>query len=702
MWAAVRPGAAIPQAKVPGEGDKTRASLVQVTNLGISVKDSPQNTLIFVTRLDTGAPVAGASVSIVRLDNRVFWRGTTGANGIAMAPDTALRDEHWWKFAFIVTAEKDGDAAYVGSDWNEGVSPWDFGLRFNLQEASPLLRGTVFTDRGVYRLGEEVHFKAVLRENSAAGVRLLPAGTPVLLSVRDSQDRVVDDRTVKLNAWSSAEWTMTLPQEGSLGNYSVRAILERDKPKPKKPEALRPGDEPGPDNDEFVDYIKRVDASFLVAAYRRPDFRVDVALTGTPALAGSPLNGVVNARYLFGAPMGARPVSWSLSRSRLYGVPAPIKEKFPEDRWEFVGYPYDEDGPASEPVQSQETTLTKAGTLPLKLVTEKSDGKPWQYTLEGDVEDVSRQHIANRTAMTVHPAPWYVGVKRLPYFAEQKNGLKTEIVAVGLDGVPVAGVPVELKLTQIQWQSVRRSEGGGFYTWDTKRVEIPIGAWTVTTGAAPIPFDATLPNGGNFVLTATGRGNGELFAVTHDVLLCARRRLHRMGALRSQSHRARPRAQDVEAGRHRANHDPVAVGAGHGAADDRARGHPHLPAIRADLHAGVRHRADHGSRHPERVRLRPAREGTEQSGGRRRRGAIARHDRGSRFVGSGQAGVPPRLRRAESGRRDQAVDGRGQGQQGRVSSRERREGGPRREGSRGTRRLERGHACGPSITACCR
>ena len=536
VWAAVRPGAAIPQAQVHGESDRTRASLVQVTNLGISVKDSPQNTLIFVTRLDTGAPVAGASVSIVRLDNRVFWRGTTGANGIAMAPDTALRDEHWWKFAFIVTAEKDGDSAYVGSDWNEGVSPWDFGLRFNLQEASPLLRGTVFTDRGVYRLGEEVHFKAVLRENSppsrapasaeatgetagggggAAGVRLLPAGTTVLLSVRDSQDRVVDDRTVKLNAWSSAEWTMTLPQEGSLGNYSVRAILERDKPKPKQPEALRPGDEPGPDNDEFVDSTKRVDASFLVAAYRRPDFRVDVALTGTPALAGSPLNGVVNARYLFGAPMGARPVSWSLSRSRLYGVPAPIKEKFPEDRWEFVGYPYDEDGPASEPVQSQETTLTKAGTLPLKLVTERSDGKPWQYALEGDVEDVSRQHIANRTAMTVHPAPWYVGVKRPPYFAEQKNGLKTEIVAVGLDGVAVAGVPVELKLTQIQWQSVRRSEGGGFYTWDTKRVEIPIGAWTVTTGAQPIPFDATLPNGGNFVLTATGRGDGELFAVTH-------------------------------------------------------------------------------------------------------------------------------------------------------------------------------------------
>jgi uncharacterized protein YfaS (alpha-2-macroglobulin family) len=513
VWAAVKPGDTIPKA-TRYSGNDTRASIVQVTNLGISVKDSPQNTLVFVTRLDTGAPVAGANVSIVRLDNSVFWRGTTGANGIAMAPDTALRGNDWWRFAFIVTAEKDGDAAYLGSDWNEGVQPWDFGTRFDLEEASPLLRGTVFTDRGVYRLGEEIHFKAVLRENSAAGIRLLPPGTPVLLSVRDSQDRVVDQRTVKLTAWSSAEWTMTLPQEGALGNYSVRAILERDKPKPKKPEDLRPGDDPGPANDDLVAYQKRVSASFLVAAYRRPDFRVDVALTGTPAVAGTPLTGAVNARYLFGAAMGSRPVSWVFTRSRLYEAPAPIKDSFPEERWEFVGYADDEDSVGVGAVQSQETTLTKGGTLPLQLATMASDGRPWQYSLEGDVEDVSRQHIANRAAMTVHPAPWYVGVKRLPYFTEQKNGLKTEVVVVGLDGVAVAGIPVELTLTQIQWRSVRRAEGGGFYTWDTSRIEIPVGSWTVTTGREPIPFEAALPNGGNFVLTATGRGEGKLFAVT--------------------------------------------------------------------------------------------------------------------------------------------------------------------------------------------
>ena len=142
-----------------------------------------------------------------------------------------------------------------------------------------MLRGTVFTDRGVYRLGEEVHVQGDPPPQHAAGHPAAAGRHAVFVSVRDSQDRVVDERTVTVNAWSSAEWTLTLPAEGTLGNYSVRAMLESDRPKPKKPEELRPGDEPGPGHDDQVAYEKSVNGSFLVAAYRRPDFRVDVTLT---------------------------------------------------------------------------------------------------------------------------------------------------------------------------------------------------------------------------------------------------------------------------------------------------------------------------------------------------------------------------------------------------------------------------------------
>ncbi len=513
VWAAVKNGEMLPRTR---GNPVTRASIVQVTNLGITVKDSPQNTLVFVTRLDTGAPVPGAAVSIVRVDESTFWRGTTGADGVAIAPDTPLRDpRNWERFSFIVTAEKDGDVAYVGSDWNEGILPYDFNTYPNLDERDPLLRGSVFTDRGVYKLGETVTFKTILRHNTPTGIRLLPEGTPVLVSIRDGQNKLVDERTVPLTAWSSAEWTWTLPAEGTLGDYSIRVILAADKPKPPTPAERQPGQEPSPENDDYVQYERIVDGSFLVAAYRRPDFRVDVTLTGAGPLAGDPLNGVVAARYLFGAPMGGKSVTWRYAKSPGYGAPDAIADKFGDDRWLFVGQP-SRNGEylGRSDLRREEGTLAATGDLPLTLDTERAAGIPFIYSLEGDVEDVSRQHIANRASLTVHPAPWYVGVRRPSYFLEQKTGLNTEIVAVGLDGTPTAGVPVDITLTQVQYTSVRRAEGNGFYTWDTQRKEVPAGSWSVTTAAEPVPLAIPFTSGGLFIMEARGRGEDGRFAVT--------------------------------------------------------------------------------------------------------------------------------------------------------------------------------------------
>ncbi len=99
-------------------------------------------------------------------------------------------------------------------------------------------------------------------------------------------------------------------------------MLETDRPKPKSPEDLRPDDEPGAQNDDAVPWEKAVRGSFLVAAYRRPDFRVDVTLKGDRSIAGEPLKGVVSARYLFGAAMGTRPVKWTFTRSPVSTAPA--------------------------------------------------------------------------------------------------------------------------------------------------------------------------------------------------------------------------------------------------------------------------------------------------------------------------------------------------------------------------------------------
>ena len=518
VWAAVEEGQPIERSRTSRDDrtkePRTRATLVQVTNLGINVKDSPQNTLIFVTRLDTAAPVPGARVSIIKPDGSTVWAGTTGADGIAMAPETRMRNpERWWEFAFLVMAEKDGDVAYVGSDWNEGVQPWYFGLHLDLDEAEPLLSGTVFTDRGVYRLGEDVHFKAILRHNTAAGVKLLDAGTAVVITVRDSRNKVVDERTIKMNTWSSAEWTLSLPTQGALGSYSVRALLERDVP-PAKPTTMER--EPGNadiDEEDYRSWKNSVHASFLVAAYRRPDFRVDVTLTGQASIAGDGLNGLVTARYLFGAPMTRRPSRWTFTRAPVFTAPETVTAKFPTARWIFVGW-QDADQALKTDVAADEGQLAANGQLALALNTDAKAGIPYSYTLEGDVEDVSRQHIANRASLVVHPAPWYIGIKRLPYFIDEKTGLSTELIAVGLDGAAVPNLPIDVTLTQVQWQSIRRAEGNGFYTWETERKEVPAGTWHLTSAADPVPLNVPLATGGFYVLEARANGDGGRYTTT--------------------------------------------------------------------------------------------------------------------------------------------------------------------------------------------
>lgn len=516
VWAAVEEGKPLANARTYRAEPNTpnrKATLVQVTNLGISVKDSPQNTLVFVARLDNGLPVPGARVSIVRVDQSVFWTGTTGADGVAIAPRTPLRDENEWsKFAFLVTAEKEGDLAYVGSNWNEGIEPWMFRAGFNLGESAPILRGTVFTDRGVYRPGEEVHVKAILRFNTANGIVALPDGTVLWVTLRDGVGKTIEERTVTIGKWSNAEWVVKLPQDAGLGTWTIRAMLDRDKPKPASP--------PGPDRTPQEAFswsarrLREVEGDFLVAAYRRPDFRVDVKLASDTLMAGAPLKGSIGGRYLFGAPMGGRSVAWTFSRSPIYEAPDAVYRTFERSRWVFVGRT-GQDRRETEQLERADTTLSKTGDLVLSLKTPADAGLPFAYSLEGDVEDVSRQHIAGRAQITVHAAPWYIGLRRpSTLFATQKDGVKADVITVAPDGRVVAGVPIELTLSQVQWRSVRQAEGDSFYSWDSQRELIQISQWTITSADQPLPVQAAVPAGGSFVLRAVARDKDGHVSIT--------------------------------------------------------------------------------------------------------------------------------------------------------------------------------------------
>ena len=477
---------------------RTTSTLIQVTNLGITVKDSPQSTLIFVTSLDKGEPVESAAVSIVNASNTTVWRGKTNRDGLALAPALALRTPGAWneRTSFIVLAEKSGDTAYVVSDWNEGISPWEFNSEYNIWEATDILRGSVFTDRGVYKPGEAVQVKAILRSDTPSGVQMLRPGAPLDVVVRDARNKEVDKRRVTLNRWSSVEWSWSVPTDATLGQYRIEARI---------PGSLPPEGNDVQERRPNGSWLKAVNGNFLVAAYRRPDFEVTATLKAEQAFAGAPLQASVTAKYLFGGTMAKRPVKWSLTRSAVAReLPASIPDKYTDDDWSFLYWPGRTES-AETRIAGERGVLNASGSLNQSFSTDRNVDLPYRYTFEADVEDLSRQHIANRATVLVHPASFYLGLRRPARWPTTKSGVTTELIALDLNGLPVAGVTATVSLVRQQWNSVRRAEGSGFYNWDSERIEIPAGEWTITTGERPVPISMAIPEGGSYLVRVVAR-----------------------------------------------------------------------------------------------------------------------------------------------------------------------------------------------------
>jgi uncharacterized protein YfaS (alpha-2-macroglobulin family) len=486
VWASVAPTEALPGSAMPQQFGVRRGALLQVTNLGITVKDSPYSTLLAVTRLDNAAAVAGARVAIVNAEGKPLWSGTTGADGVAMAPALPLRSaRETYRFSYLVTAEKDGDLAWIGSDWTGDLSPWSFGLSYVLDEQTETLRGSIFTDRGVYTRGEAVSIKGIFRGDSASGTRLLPAGTRLTILTYDAQAREYDRRSMTLSQWSSADWKVTIPEGAALGASTVTAYLgdapDRSGNSPRLP----------------------VSGSFLVAAFRKPDFRVDAKVAAAPPVMGSPIAATAEAAYLFGTPIGAQPVRWFALRTVTQSVPEAIQQKFDQQQYAFGYLPQDQPRNRQDRVIDKNESLDTTGRVRAEIPTQSGDDYASTYRFEAEVPSASGQRIANRADIVMHPASIYVGLTRPKFFTNLNDALGVSAVAVDLTGAVRPGVSVTVSLLREQWTSERRPENPGSVNWVRK--EIPAGEWTVTTAAAPVRVPATLKDGGCFILRAVAR-----------------------------------------------------------------------------------------------------------------------------------------------------------------------------------------------------
>lgn len=455
--------------------------VVQVTDLGISAKLSRDGSLVWVTKLSTGEPVRGAEVEIRTWNGSTVGPFVTDHEGIANVPATSFEPTLGPSDA-LVFVRKDGDWAY--RRLADDLSPYAFGAERAYENVEPAI-GLIFTDRGIYRPGDVVKVKGIVRQPEPRAL-MTPAGKKVRVTVTGIEgDEIVTDE-VTLSEFGTFALDLTVPRTGRLGTYQIQANIEGS-------------------HRHWGDIF----GSFDVAEYRPAELQVSVKADRESFVRGDSARFFGQASYLFGEPVSEASAYYRVSRApaeyEVPGLPSGFvitDDAFRADITEMA--------PDTYLLQSGQVRLDAQGQVELsqKLSLPGQLG-PERVRYELEVQSLSQQFVTGQKAVLVHPGEIYLALRKPQAgFVDAKKPLRVEALAVRPEGARER-TRVRIDLIKRSFRLARQTGESSVHNV-VQRVDETVGGCDLTTGAEPVACELVPPSAGYYLLRAKGkdaRGN---------------------------------------------------------------------------------------------------------------------------------------------------------------------------------------------------
>lgn len=199
--------------------------LVLVTDLGILVKDNRDHSHdVFVQSIKEGEPAAGVRVEVLGKNGLPVLTAVTDARGRASFPSLEGFSREKQPVAFV--ARLGSDLSFIPFRWADrrlDVSRFDVGGLEAAAEGS--LNAFLFSDRGVYRPGEEIRVGVVVKGSDWTQPL---AGVPLELSVTDPRGLEVLKRRIRLSASGFEELKHATDEASPTGRYQVSLYIVKD------------------------------------------------------------------------------------------------------------------------------------------------------------------------------------------------------------------------------------------------------------------------------------------------------------------------------------------------------------------------------------------------------------------------------------------------------------------------------------------
>lgn len=458
------------------------SSTSNLTDVGLTFKVSPENILLWATSLETAEPMANLTVELRDRTNTILWSGSTDMNGLARAPgwnqlDTQLPSWGGPKlYAFVSSAGGDG---FVSTELDDGLEPWRFNVSYTYNPQQETQRTFLFTERGIYRPGETVYLKGIMREwkNNAWHI---PSQLQGKVVVSDAVGSEVIKRTVTASgSQGTFDLSFEVPSSAHSGDWEV--VFTPQRSGEKDPDATY--------------------TSFKVDTAKAAEFKLTLQPDKTDYVSGDEARFTLAANYQFGSPLSQAPVAWTLRREMAWFEPEGFNE------YNFVPYfirenEYKENGKL---LASSSALTDEKGRSSFVSRLPEVEG-PVRVFAQAGVQSPSKQDLFARKDALLHPASFYIGAKTPEGFARAGSPVAIEVVAVSTDGKRVEAPSVTAQLRQVEWHSVRKVGLSGRLEWVSSKEEIELPSQTLDISQ----------NGSTFTFVPEQSGNYQILFLTKD------------------------------------------------------------------------------------------------------------------------------------------------------------------------------------------
>ena len=414
------------------ESWKSTSKLVSLSDIGLIVKRSEQELIVFAVSLNDNRPISGVTINLISSNNQTMASLKTDVDGLAKFYNFAKLSEDFT--LRMVTAVHDDDFNFINlSDYRIETSRFDVSGKNDIQG---LYDAFFYGDRNLYRPGEKIYASGIVRSLTNTSLENMP----VKIEIFNPRAYKVTEFQRTLNEQGSFEINYQTLESAPTGEYRLE---------------MHTGD------GVFLTAYKVSVEDFV------PDrIKVSVKPSKETARPGDKVAFDLLALNFFGPPASDRNVEFEATFEQ-----QPYRSKrFPEfwfadqSAKAYTFQPYveklktDKEGKASTSFTIPKEA-TASGVLSLKALFSVFDesGRP--------VHQVART--------TVFPKEYFIGIRNLlDYYVAPNSPLKVELVAVDPSDKPLKDFKSHVEIVRREWHSVLRMSQNNTLRYVSEQREI--------------------------------------------------------------------------------------------------------------------------------------------------------------------------------------------------------------------------------------